>query len=65
MTAIVTQLIDYENGELEPDEVLALFAELVKSGLAWQLQGSYGRAAAELIGAGYLSPEGEILEQDL
>jgi hypothetical protein len=42
--------------------MLAFFAELVCTGLAWQLQGCYGRQAQVLIEAGYLSRSGEILK---
>jgi hypothetical protein len=58
---VVGQIMAYEDGELDDAETLELFSELVKSGMAWSLQGSYGRAAAALIEAGYLSPTGEIL----
>ena len=45
-------IISYENGELEQHEVNELFQHLVDTGLAWSLQGSYGRTAMELISAG-------------
>ena len=48
-----SNIIAYENGELDEDEVINLFQELINSGLAWQLQGSYGRMAASLIESGY------------
>lgn len=48
----------YESGELEPDEAIAFFQHLIDSGLAWQLQGSYGRTAAELIEQGLCTPGG-------
>lgn len=57
----VNKIIDFEQGLLDQDESLELFSGLVKSGLVWQLQGSYGRTAQNLIDAGYLSPEGEVL----
>ena len=57
----VTKLMAFEAGELDEDGVLELFSGLVKSGLAWSLQGMYGRAARDLIEGGYLSPEGEVL----
>lgn len=48
----VDKIIAFELGELNKEEVIELFQELVDSGLAWQLQGSYGRTAARLIEAG-------------
>ncbi len=47
-------ILAYENGELETDEELfAGFQRLINSGLAWTLQGHYGRTAQILIDAGY------------
>jgi hypothetical protein len=48
----VAKIMDYEAGELDEDEIIALFQELVTSGDVWSLQGSYGRAARDLINAG-------------
>lgn len=48
----IDQIIAYENGELDDDEVVELFQSLIDSGLVWQLQGHYGRTAAQLIAAG-------------
>lgn len=59
----VSKIIAYEAGELNQSEILELFAELIKSGLAWKLQGHYGRTAARLIDAGYISKDGEILNR--
>ena len=60
MLDIVT-MIRYENGELDAAETVAFFAGLVASGMAWTLQGFYGRMARDLIDAGYISDEGEVL----
>lgn len=48
------QIIAYEQGDLEEDETIDLFQDLLDSGLVWQLQGHYGRTASALIQQGYL-----------
>ena len=58
-TDITGKIIAFENGELVDDHVIELFQELVNSGLAWKLQGSYGRFAARLL-AGGLITEGPV-----
>jgi hypothetical protein len=50
---ITGMIIDYECGMLKEDDTVVLFQKLIDTGLAWQLQGSYGRTAAALIEAGY------------
>lgn len=47
-------LIDYEDGRLNDCETLELFQRLVNTGLAWKLQGHYGRTAARLIQDGLI-----------
>jgi hypothetical protein len=51
---LLDQIIEYEQGQLSEPETLALFQELVNSGLAWQLQGHYGRTATDLLNAGLI-----------
>ena len=49
----VSQIMAFEEGELDEDQTIELFQSLINSGLAWQLQGSYGRMASALIQNGY------------
>ena len=58
----IQTIIAFENGDLEEDEVVELFQNLVDTGLAWKLQGSYGRMAANLIAQGLVAPRGEPIE---
>jgi hypothetical protein len=48
------QIMAYEAGELDEDQILDLFQNLVNSGLAWQLQGHYGRMAASVVEGGLI-----------
>lgn len=50
-----------ENEQATESEILESWACLIKAGLVWQLQGSYGRGASALIEQGVISSEGEIL----
>lgn len=59
MTANVDKIMAYEQGDLGEDETIALFQDLIDSGLAWQLQGHYGRTARDLIEAGVCRPPRE------
>ena len=56
----INMILDYESGELPAEDTLKLFAELIRTGQAWSLQGNYGRTAQGLIEGGYISKEGKI-----
>ncbi|MBP8282299.1 MAG: hypothetical protein KAX46_00025 [Chromatiaceae bacterium] len=56
MTDLVSQMMAFEEGELDLEETVALFQKLINNGQAWTLQGFYGRTAARLIEAGYCQP---------
>jgi hypothetical protein len=49
---LVDNIMRYENGEMDEEEIREFFQHLVDTGLAWRLQGAYGRMAARLIEAG-------------
>lgn len=51
----VDQIMAYEGGEMDFDQIIEFFQQLVDSGLAWQLQGSYGRTARRLIDNGMIT----------
>ncbi len=53
---IVSAIIEHEQGELSWEDTLELFQELVNSGMAWSLQGHYGRTAQRLIEEGLIQP---------
>ena len=64
---LTDKIIAYECGEdIGEAGILELFAELIKNGMAWELQGYYGRTASALIEAGYISEDGKhIFYQDI
>ena len=50
----IERIIDYEVGELNEEETIELFQDLVDSGMVWGLQGHYGRTATAMIDAGLI-----------
>lgn len=56
----VEKIMAYESGELGDRDTLKLFAELIKSGQAWALQGHYGRTARALIDDNWIDSKGNI-----
>jgi hypothetical protein len=53
-------IIAYEDGDLNEPQTLQLFANLIRDGICWQLQGHYGRTARQLIDRGVVSATGEL-----
>lgn len=47
-------IIAFENGELDQEESAKLMQSMVNSGMAWKMQGSYGRACMDAINAGLI-----------
>jgi hypothetical protein len=48
-------IIEHEEGQLSDEGVIELFQYLVDTGMAWGLQGSYGRQAEALIERGLVA----------
>lgn len=53
MTAFV---MEYEAGELNDEQTVEGFQHLIDNGMAWRLQGHYGRTAHALIENGLCTP---------
>ena len=58
-------MMAWEGGNLTMKQYFTLFADLVKSGQAWSLQGMYGRTASRMIADGYISQHGKILWKEI
>lgn len=59
---LVDLIMEHESGNLSDLQTLELFAELIKTGQVWSLQGSYGRDATSLIRSGMVTSEGVITQ---
>ena len=55
---LVTRIMCYENGELNEDQTVALFQELLDTGTINHLQGSYGGMMAAMIKDGLVKVKG-------
>jgi hypothetical protein len=49
---LVSNIMLFEEGCMDDDQTVVFFQGLIDSGMAWTLQGSYGRMAARLIEEG-------------
>jgi hypothetical protein len=50
---MLDQIMAFEQGEMDEQELVDFFQDLINTGMAWELQGFYGRTARDLIGAGH------------
>ena len=60
---VTNRIIDYECGHLNDEQTLRLFSELIKNGMAWSLQGHYGRTASAMIEDGWLERDGTMTDK--
>lgn len=51
---MLDMMMSYENGELDAEQTVELFQNLIDSGLIFNLQGHYMRVAKELVDAGLI-----------
>jgi len=62
---IIDYIMDYEMGNMSDLDTLKMFSELIKNGMAWTLQGHYGRTARSLINNEYLMDNGDFNNEKL
>ena len=62
---IIDYIMDYEMGVMSDLDTLKMFSELIKNGMAWSLQGHYGRTAKHLIENEYLMDNGDFNNEKL
>jgi hypothetical protein len=56
---LTDEIIRYENDAMSHEEEVAFFQKLIDTGLAWKLQGHYGRTAQRLIEEGACAKAGQ------
>ena len=60
MMNLIERVIEYETERHDLEWIVQFFADLIATGLAWQLQGHYGREAKAYIDNGLISAQGEV-----
>jgi hypothetical protein len=63
MKDLYVEIMEYEDGELDENEILELFSKLIKNGMVWGMGGNFARTADGFIGGGYLDTFGNILKR--
>ena len=60
---VVNYIMAYEDGSISEQGMIDLFAYLVESGMAWTLQGHYGRTAKALIDHRIIDKDGNVTSE--
>lgn len=60
MMNLMERVIEYETEHQDLEWIVQFFADLIATGLAWQLQGRYGREAKAYIDNGLISAQGDV-----
>ena len=50
----IDKIIEYEQNNLNRNQIIELFQELLDDGVLFKLQGSYGRFGAKLLAEGHI-----------
>lgn len=57
---MIDKIMAYESGEMSDEDIIAFFQQLVTTGMAWRLQGHYGRTAVAFINRGLIEVKQEM-----
>lgn len=57
---LMERVIEYETEHQDLEWIVQFFADLIATGLAWQLQGHYGREAKAYIDNGLINVQGDV-----
>lgn len=60
MMDLMRRVVQYESEANSLEWIVQLFADLIATGLAWQLQGRYGREAKAMIDEGIITVQGDV-----
>lgn len=60
MMGLMNRVIEYQTEDHSLEWNLQFFADLIATGLAWRLEGHFGREAKAYIENGLISVQGEI-----
>ena len=60
MMSLLQRVIEYESEDHSLEWIVQLFADLIATGLAWHLQGRFGREAKRYIDNGIINPQGDV-----
>ena len=58
MMDLYQRVVEYETEDHSLEWIVQLFADLIATGLAWHLQGRFGREAKRYIDNGIINPHG-------
>jgi hypothetical protein len=64
IVSLVDKVMAWEDGGMDESQTIEFFQELIDTGMAWQLQGCYGRTASRLINQGLCHAAGKEATND-